>query len=91
MKKPVTGTQLGKYDPDTGKFVEQQVSYRPTLSNWHDFNTVLMLRTEAQVKAMLDEEVEVHKRPTYAVRIHQRYTTLRAQRERKEMLERIKP
>jgi len=43
------------------------------------------------VKAMLDEEVEVHKRPTYAVRIHQRYTTLRAQRERKEMLERIKP
>jgi hypothetical protein len=35
---------------------------------------------------MLDEEVEVHKRPTYAVRIHQRYTTLRAVRERKEIL-----
>jgi hypothetical protein len=35
---------------------------------------------------MLDEEVEVHKRPTYAVRIHQRYTTLRAQRERREIL-----
>jgi hypothetical protein len=47
------------------------------------------MRSEAQVKAMLDEEVEVHKRPTYAVRIHQRYSTLRAQRERKEILEKI--
>ena len=60
-------------------------------SAWHDLNVLLSMRTEDQVKAMLDNEVEVHKRPTYAVRIHQRYTTLRAQRERKEMLERIKP
>jgi hypothetical protein len=57
--------------------------------NWHDLNVVLAMRSEAQVKAMLDEEVEVHKRPTYAVRIHQRYSTLRAQRERKEILEKI--
>jgi len=54
--------------------------------NWHDLNVVLAMRSEAQVKAMLDEEVEVYKRPTYAVRIHQRYTTLRAVRERKEIL-----
>ena len=60
-------------------------------SAWHDLNVLLSMRNETQVKAMLDDEVEVHKRPTYAVRIHQRYTTLRAQRERKEMLERIKP
>lgn len=59
-------------------------------SNWHDLNVVLTMRNERQVKAMLDEEVSVHKRPTYLVRIHQRYTTLRAQRERKELLERIK-
>jgi hypothetical protein len=58
-------------------------------SAWHDLNVLLSMRTEDQVKAMLDEEVKVHKRPTYAVRIHQRYTTLRAQRERKELLERI--
>lgn len=58
-------------------------------SAWHDLNVVLAMRSEAQVKAMLDEEVAVHKRPTYAVRIHQRYTTLRAQRERKEILEKI--
>ena len=60
-------------------------------SAWHDLNVLLSMRTEDQVKAMLDEEVAVHKRPTYAVRIHQRYTTLRAQRERKEMMEKIKP
>lgn len=59
-------------------------------SAWHDLNVLLSMRTEDQVKAMLDEEVEVHKRPTYAVRIHQRYTTLRAQRERKAIMERIK-
>jgi hypothetical protein len=58
-------------------------------SAWHDLNVLLSMRTEDQVKAMLDEEVKVHKRPTYLVRIHQRYTTLRAQRERKELLERI--
>jgi ribosomal silencing factor RsfS len=58
--------------------------------NWHDLNVILTMRNERQVKAMLDEEVLVHKRPTYLVRIHQRYTTLRAQRERKELLERIK-
>jgi hypothetical protein len=57
--------------------------------NWHDLNVLLTLRDERQVKAMLDEEVKVHKRLTYAIRIHQRYTTLRAQRERRELLEKI--
>lgn len=59
-------------------------------SAWHDLNVLLSMRTEDQVKAMLDEEVAVHKRATYLIRIHQRYTTLRAQRERKELLERIR-
>ncbi len=59
-------------------------------SAWHDLNVLLSMRSERQVKAMLDEEVSVHKRPTYLVRIHQRYSTLRAQRERQELLERIK-
>ena len=57
--------------------------------NWHDLNVLLTMRDERQVKAMLDEEVSVHKRPTYLVRIHQRYSTLRAQRERQELLEKI--
>ena len=53
-------------------------------------NAVLPLKDESQVMKMLDEEVKVYKRPTFIVRIHQRYTMLRAQRERKELLERIK-
>ena len=58
--------------------------------NWHELNVVLAMRTEAQVKAMLDEEIRVHRRETYAVRIHQRYTTLRAQRERQEIIAKIR-
>ena len=58
--------------------------------NWFELNVVLPKRSEKQVLAMLDEEVKVHKRATFVVRIHQRYTVLRAQRERKELLEEIK-
>jgi len=58
--------------------------------NWFNLNVVLPKRNEAQVLAMLDEEVAVHKRPTFVVRIHQRYTMLRAQRERQELLEKVK-
>ena len=58
--------------------------------NWFELNVVLPKRNENQVLAMLEEEVKVHKRPTFIVRIHQRYTVLRAQRERKELLEEIK-
>ena len=58
--------------------------------NWFELNVVLPKRSEKQVLAMLNEEVKVHKRPTFVVRIHQRYTVLRAQRERKELLEEIK-
>lgn len=58
--------------------------------NWFELNVVLPKRSEKQVLAMLNEEVKIHKRPTFIVRIHQRYTVLRAQRERKELLEEIK-
>ena len=56
--------------------------------NWFELNAVLPLKDEKQVQVLLNEEVKVHKRPTFIVRIHQRYTMLRAQRERKELLER---
>ena len=58
--------------------------------NWFELNAVLPLKDEKQVEALLNEEVEIYKRPTFVVRIHQRYTMLRAQRERQELLERIK-
>ena len=54
--------------------------------NWFTLNAVLPKRNEQQVLAMLDEEVKVHKRPTFVVRIHQRYTMLRADRERIEIM-----
>ena len=58
--------------------------------NWFELNAVLPLKDEKQVQVLLNEEVKVHKRPTFIVRIHQRYTMLRAQLERQELLERIK-
>lgn len=58
--------------------------------NWFELNAVLPLKDEKQVQTLLNEEVKVHKRPTFIVRIHQRYTMLRAQRERQELLEKIK-
>ena len=57
--------------------------------NWFELNAVLPLRTEEQVAQMLEDDVTKYKRPTILVRLHQRYTALRAQRERKELLERI--
>jgi hypothetical protein len=54
---------------------------------WFELNAVLPLRDERQVQKMLDDEVTKHKRSSFIVRLHQRYTTLRAQRERKELLE----
>ena len=58
--------------------------------NWFELNAVLPLKDESQVQVLLNEEVKVHKRPTFIVRIHQRFTMLRAQRERQELLEKIK-
>lgn len=56
--------------------------------NWHDLNAILPVASEERVAQLLDEEVTKHKRTSFIVRLHQRYTTLRAQRERKELLER---
>ena len=56
--------------------------------NWHDLNAILPVASEDRVKQLLDDEVTKHKRTSFIVRLHQRYTTLRAQRERKELLER---
>ena len=59
------------------------------ITNWHDLNAVLTVASEERVAQLLKEEMERHRRVTYLVRLHQRYTMLRAQRERKEMLEMI--
>lgn len=58
--------------------------------NWTTLNVVLRDCTEAEAKAMLDEEVKVHRRSVFIKRLHQRYNTLRASRERKELMAAIK-
>jgi hypothetical protein len=56
-----------------------------TLS-WRKLNDQLSTMTEQQVLDLLNAEREHGKRVTVLARLHQRYTTLRAARERAEIL-----
>lgn len=58
--------------------------------SWRPLSTKLKFMTEDEVQKLLDDEIAVHKRPAIAQRLHQRYCTLRAQRERADIMERIK-
>ncbi len=53
---------------------------------WRKFQSELPNYTEADLLALLDEERLKHRRVTMLERIHQRYCTLRANRERLEIL-----
>jgi hypothetical protein len=54
--------------------------------NWRDLNARLPRMTEDEVAEMLRDEMNGPRRATYLVRLHQRFTTLRKVRERREML-----
>jgi alpha-glucuronidase len=56
------------------------------LRNWAKLNKMLNSFTEAEVKEMLDDELshEVQRRD-FVIRLHQRYSALRAAREREEL------
>jgi hypothetical protein len=54
--------------------------------NWRELNRVINDKTEEELKDMLMEEFDTLKRVTVLERLHQRFTTLRAQREREELL-----
>jgi hypothetical protein len=56
------------------------------LIDWKKLNGVIGMLNETQLKEMLDYEVGHGKRSTVVVRLHQRFTSLRATRERNEML-----
>ena len=60
------------------------------LNNWRDLNEGLSELREDQVKEMLDYELVNGQRKTVIERLHQRYTTLRAKREREELVGQIK-
>lgn len=58
--------------------------------NWSETNNWLRKCSEEEVKHALEEEVAAHKRPTFVVRLHQRYNLLRATREREELMAQVR-
>jgi hypothetical protein len=56
------------------------------LLTWRTFQSNLPNYSEADLLALLDEERLKHRRVSMLERIHQRYCTMRANRERLEIL-----
>lgn len=54
--------------------------------NWREINKALPDLDEDAVLRLLDEERKGEQRQTVLIRLHQRYTMLRAARERTEIL-----
>ena len=54
--------------------------------SWRELNAKLSLYTEEQVRQMLNDERAGARRATILQRLHQRYTMLRAARERIELM-----
>jgi len=61
-------------------------NWRKKLLTWRKFQSELPNYSEAELLVLLDEERKQHKRVSMLERIHQRYCTLRANRERLEIL-----
>jgi len=57
-----------------------------TRLNWRSLNAQLSTLSEQEVLALLDTERDGEKRISMLQRLHQRYTILRAARERVELL-----
>ena len=55
--------------------------------DWRSLAATLTDMAEDEVKRLLDLEVTHYKRPAIVRRLHQRYSILRTQRERKSILE----
>ena len=55
-------------------------------TNWRKLNKELALLNEEQVLTLLNQERVGRRRLSILERLHQRYTTLRAARERMELL-----
>jgi hypothetical protein len=54
--------------------------------NWREINKALPDMDEDTVRRLLDEERRGEQRQSVLIRLHQRYTMLRANRERAEIL-----
>jgi hypothetical protein len=60
--------------------------WRDELLSWRKFQIELNSYSEADLLALLDEERAQHRRVSMLERIHQRYCTLRTNRERMEIM-----
>jgi|TARA_R110002126_G_scaffold69164_1_gene174928 hypothetical protein len=60
--------------------------WRNELLSWRKFQNELNSYSEADLLALLDEERTQHRRVSMLERIHQRYCTLRTNRERMEIM-----
>ncbi len=56
------------------------------LKNWVSLGQVVKNITEEQAQAMIDHELATKRRTTFVVRLHQKLTALRAERERAELV-----
>ena len=54
--------------------------------SWQEINDTVCGLSEPQLVALMEQELTGAKRTTVLVRLHQRYTRVRAARERQEML-----
>lgn len=57
-----------------------------TKLTWREMQRILNHKTEDELREMIVQEFETFKRPTILTRLHQRFTILRAQREREELV-----
>lgn len=54
---------------------------------WHELNEIIRDMSEGEIKQLITQERRrSHPRPSYLIRLHQRYCALRDARERIELL-----
>lgn len=58
--------------------------------SWRPLAATLSNLTEDEVLQLLNDEINIHKRSAHARRLHQRYTMLRAARERADIMRDMK-
>jgi hypothetical protein len=54
--------------------------------NWRELNEKLSVLSEDEIQKLLREEMRDGKRASIVIRLHQRFTMMRADRERQELL-----
>jgi hypothetical protein len=60
--------------------------------NWRSLNAIINDKTEEEVRELLNHERQTERRISMLQRLHQRYTILRAARERVEIIkEAVRP